>query len=59
MSKAVSLPWSINEIYISVLAGMKKKNGGTEIISLHSALGFNTVLIKQCLVGWMWFQMLS
>lgn len=29
-----------------------KNNGGTEIITLHSALGFNTFLIKVILAGW-------
>lgn len=29
-----------------------KNNGGTEIITLHSALGFNTFLIKVSLAGW-------
>lgn len=52
MSKAVSLPRSINEIYISVGAGTGEKKDGTEIITLHSALGFNTFLIKVCLAGW-------
>lgn len=29
-----------------------KNNGGTEIITLHSALGFNTFLIKVSMAGW-------
>lgn len=29
-----------------------KNNGGTEIITLHSALGFNAFLIKLILAGW-------
>lgn len=29
-----------------------KNNGGTEIITLHSALGFNTFLIKASKAGW-------
>lgn len=29
-----------------------KNNGGTEIITLHSALGFNTFLITVSLAGW-------
>lgn len=31
---------------------VRKSNGGTEIITLHSALGFNTFLIKVILAGW-------
>lgn len=36
-----------------------KNNGGTEIITLHSALGFNTFLIKVSLAGWITTVMLD
>lgn len=39
-------PRSVNEIYISVCEGGWKNKARTEIITLHSALGFNAFLIK-------------